>query len=247
MYVAWLIQTIVIWFVLLLSKTLVEHVIRDDYLNPEIKKQIDKFNDKLDKCLDDTKFPLEDSPRSVDLDYDDDNHNHGVITNHGITPSDDMYGDMIIDNWPEADDEEAIDKYLTCEIIMDVGSGNERKGRVTKRSRVHDEEPIGVAHNNPLFDTREYDVEFIDGSIEKYAANIITENMFAKVDDKGREHLIMKEIVDHKKYHTAIPISEGKLRSYNGNESPKVTTRGWKLLFEWRDGQTSWIDLKDLK
>ena len=38
----------------LVSKTLVEHVIRDDYLNPEVKKQIYKFNDKLDKRLDDT-------------------------------------------------------------------------------------------------------------------------------------------------------------------------------------------------
>ena len=82
---------------------------------------------------------------------------------------------------------------------MDVGSVNELKRRFTKRSRGHDGEPIGVAHNNLLFDTREYDVEFTYGSIEKYAANIIAENMFAQVDDEGREHLIMKEIVDHKK------------------------------------------------
>ena len=41
--------------------------------------------------------------------------------------------------------------------------------------------------------------------------------MFAQVDDEGREHLIMKEVVDHKKDNTAIPVSEGKLRSYNGN------------------------------
>ena len=54
--------------------------------------------------------------------------------------------------------------------------------------------------------------------------------MFAQVDDEGREHLIMKEIVDHKKDNTAIPILEGKSRSYNENESQKVTTRGWKLL-----------------
>ena len=117
---------------------------------------------------------------------------------------------------------------------MDVGLGNERKGQVTNRSRGHDGEPIGVAHNNPLFDTREYDVEFIYGSIEKYAANIIAENMFAQVDDEGREHLIVKDIVYHKNYHTAIPISEGKLRSFNGNESPSITTWGWKLLVEWR-------------
>ena len=57
----------------------------------------------------------------------------------------------------------------------------------------------------------------------------------------------MKEIVDHKKDHIAIPISGGKLRIYNGNKIPKVTTRGWKLLVEWRDGQTRWIDLKYLK
>ena len=31
----------------LISKTLVEHMIRDNYLNPEVKKQIDEFNDKL--------------------------------------------------------------------------------------------------------------------------------------------------------------------------------------------------------
>ena len=55
------------------------------------------------------------------------------------------------------------------------------------RSRGHDGEPIGVAHNNGLFDTREYDVEFTDGSIEKHAANIIAENMFAQVYYEGRE------------------------------------------------------------
>ena len=70
--------------------------------------------------------------------------------------------------------------------------------------------------------------------------------MFAQVDDEVREHLIMKDIVDHKKDHTAIPISEGKSRSYNGNKSPKITTRSWKLLVEWRYEQTICIGLKDL-
>ena len=88
-------------------------------------------------------------------------------------------------------------------------------GRVTKRSRGHGGEPIGVAHNNSLSDTREYDVEFIDGSIKKCAANIIADKMFAQVNDEDREQLITKEIVDHKKDHTAIPILEDKLRSYN--------------------------------
>ena len=57
----------------------------------------------------------------------------------------------------------------------------------------------------------------------------------------------MKDIVDHKKDHTGILVLVGKPHSYNGDKSPKVTTRGWKVLVKWRDGQTSWIDLKDLK
>ena len=33
----------------------------------------------------------------------------------------------------------------------------------------------------------------------------------------------------------------------NGNLHPKITTRGWKLLCEWKDGSTEWIALKDIK
>ena len=57
----------------------------------------------------------------------------------------------------------------------------------------------------------------------------------------------MQEIVDHKKDNTATLILEGKKRGYNVNESPKITTRGWKLIVEWKDGKKRWIDLKDLK
>ena len=133
--------------------------------------------------MDDKNFLLEENPYFADLDYDNDNQHHGVMTNHVITPSDEEYGNMITNEQPEADNEEAVDKYLSCEIIMDVGSGNEQKGRVTKRSRGHDGKPIGVAHNNPLFDTRKYDVEFTDGSVENYAT---ADNMFTQIDDEGR-------------------------------------------------------------
>ena len=82
----------------LVSKTSVVHVICDDYLNTEVKKKIDEFNEKLDKRLDYTKLIIEDSPHYTNLDYDDENHNHGVIKNHGITPSNDEYGDILTDD-----------------------------------------------------------------------------------------------------------------------------------------------------
>ena len=57
----------------------------------------------------------------------------------------------------------------------------------------------------------------------------------------------MKEISDHRKDDTAIPISDGWIKMNNGREVRKRTTRGWKLLVEWKEGGSDWIDLKDLK
>jgi hypothetical protein len=60
-------------------------------------------------------------------------------------------------------------------------------------------ERIGRAHANPMFDTREYEIEFTDGTHEKYQANIIAKNMFGQVDSEGNQFLLLQEITDHKR------------------------------------------------
>ena len=45
----------------------------------------------------------------------------------------------------------------------------------------------------------------------------------------------------------AIKRSNGFIKSQNGNTHKKMTTRGWKLQVEWKDGSVSWVPLKDLK
>ena len=103
-----------------------------------------------------------------------------------------------------------------------------------KRSWGLDGEPIGRTHQNPLFDTHEYEVEFTDGTCEKYQANIIAENMVAQVDNEGNQFLLLHEITDHKSDHSAIPISDGMVHSANGMIKLKqTTTRGWFLLVQW--------------
>jgi hypothetical protein len=96
-------------------------------------------------------------------------------------------------------------------------------------------------------DTREYEIEFTDGAVERYTANIIAENMFAQIDEEGNMYAIMDEICDHKKDETAVPISEGTYRTRSGSVRDKVTTRGWSLLVQWKDGSSSWEKLKDIK
>ena len=52
--------------------------------------------------------------------------------------------------------------------------------RVTKRLRDGNGLPIGVAHKNPILDTRMYEVEYKDGHKASLAANAIAESMFAQ-------------------------------------------------------------------
>ena len=80
---------------------------------------------------------------------------------------------------------------MNVDLILEVGSANEWRGRVAKRSQGLDGEAVECANANPLFDTREYDIEFTDGSVDKYTSKLIAENMFAQVDDEGNQYLLM--------------------------------------------------------
>jgi hypothetical protein len=127
-----------------------------------------------------------------------------------------------IDDRPDEDDEEAVDNYLNVELIMNMGTNDKRRGRVVKRSRGLDSKPIGRAHANPLFDTREYEIEFNDGSHEKYQANVIAENMFAQVDeDEGNQFLLLQEITNHKKTTALSRYREGQFGARTVRPSPK--------------------------
>lgn len=45
----------------------------------------------------------------------------------------------------------------------------------------------------------------------------------------------------------AIEKDDGFLIDKNSRKRRKITTRGWALLVVWRDGQQSWVPLKDIK
>jgi hypothetical protein len=230
------------------SKTSVEHVTRDDYLNEDTKAKVKEFEKKLGERLDDSNFILQ-GEDNVDLKMleDLDDEAIGTMMEDGITPTEEEYDGMIVEEHPEADDEEALDKYLNMELRMGAGMDDERWGRVIKRAKGIGGEAVGRAHANPFFDTREYEVEFTDGTIEQYAANIIAENMYAQVDDEGNMFQLLDEIMDHKKDDTAIDIANSTVTTSSGNVKPKITTQGWQLLVLWKDKSTSWVKLKDLK
>ena len=140
---------------------------------------------------------------------------------------------------------EAFDKYLTAEIVTDRG-GDLLRGTVKSRQRDGDGKPVGSSNPNPLLDTREYLVCFEDGTEETYTANLIAECLYSQIDESGRRLQAMKEIVDHKKGKNALTDEEAYFSTKSGPK-PKRTTRGWRLLIEWKDGSTTWVPLADLK
>lgn len=59
--------------------------------------------------------------------------------------------------------------------------------------------------------------------------------------------MMLSAIVDHSVLHDTIPKSQVTYVNSYGVNRRKTTTRGWKLLVEWRDESSDWVALKDLK
>ena len=149
---------------------------------------------------------------------------------------------------PEADDytPEAYDQYLMAQVQLPRG-GESQHATVKARKRGPDGNPIGKRNSNPLLDTREYEVEFADGTTDSYTANQIAQNLYSQVDDAGNVYTIIDEIVDHKKDGHAVAIDDGFITPRHGEKKRHHTTKGWKLLVTCKGGESTWVALKDLK
>ena len=154
---------------------------------------------------------------------------------------------------PEADDVNATpdtgdDTYLNMELALPGGDEGEAKmAKVTKRLRDSQGNPIGKAHDNPILDTRVYEVEYIDGSTAALSANAIAENLFAQVDDEGNRHVLFDSIIDHWTDGTEVQEKDAFIQLKHGGRKRCITTKGWEILIQWKDGSTTWESLKDIK
>ena len=93
-----------------------------------------------------------------------------------------------------------------------------------------------------------YEVEFPDGEIRPYAANVIADNIWAQVDPDGQRYVIFESIIDH---HVDSSVAVTKENMYifstNGQRTMRRTTAGVKLLVLYKDGSEQSFPLKDLK
>jgi hypothetical protein len=104
---------------------------------------------------------------------------------------------------PEATQQEAdevapevFDYLISAKVLLPKGDVL-LPACIISRKRDGEGNLIGTHHSNPIMDTRIYDVQFPDGHVESYAANVIAENIYAQVDDEGRRFLLLAEVMDH--------------------------------------------------
>jgi hypothetical protein len=123
-------------------------------LNEDTKAKVKDIEKKLREHLDDSNFILQgEDGVYLKMLEDLDNEGIGAMVEDEITPTKEEYDDMIVEECPEADDEEAVDKYLNMELRMGARTDDERWGQVIKHAKGIGGEPVGHAHTNPFFDT----------------------------------------------------------------------------------------------
>jgi hypothetical protein len=109
-------------------------------------------------------------------------------------------------------------------------------GIITARKHNLHGNPVGRGHSNPIFDTRIYQVEFPDGYTREFSTNVIAQNLYSQLDNKGNQFLLLDEIIDHEKTANAIDENNKFQVSQNRNIHIRRTTKGWRLCVKWKDG-----------
>ena len=79
------------------------------------------------------------------------------------------------DYTPEVDN----DTYWNMEVVLPWADNGFTFPKVTKKLRDANSIPIVTANDNPIIDTRQYEVECIDGYRVSLSVNTIATNMFA--------------------------------------------------------------------
>ena len=134
---------------------------------------------------------------------------------------------------------------LTCRLPWTAVV--KRHNFLVKRMKDNEGNPIGMASKNSILYTRVYDIEFQYGFRQPVAANLIAENLFAKVNQEEKSQKLINMIIDVRKTDKAVKYKDAFDISSNGTKRQKATTQGWELCIQWKDGSITWNTLKDVK
>ena len=207
------------------SRTLVQRIMNLELQEETNKRRLTAFDDAVKEYLRYYNHVLNNGGKSEPYDW----------STHPFEDDQDFPEefDNAVNN-PEVKEEDELftpdtyDQYLQMELALPQGDSLEpRLAKVTKQLKDANGIPIGTADQNPLLDTRMYEVEFADGGNASLAANYIAENLFAQVDDEGNRQVLMNEIIDYRTNGTKLKQQDAFITTKTGAKRRRETTKGW--------------------
>lgn len=138
--------------------------------------------------------------------------------------------------------------YVGMQLALKCGEDGQIQRATVKRRAVDSEgNAIGIGNASPLLDSRRYEVEYEDGTMETLSANLLAENILEQVNKHGYKHRMMEEIGGHCKLKDALEKDEAMYRTSRGTLQRKQTTKGWELYVIWKVGSSNFIPLSEMK
>ena len=133
------------------------------------------------------------------------------------------------------------------DISMDSGGEEPQIAKVVKWMKNNEGNPMWMSNKNPIVDTKVHDIKLPDGFCQPVAANLIAENLFAKVNQEEKSQKLINMIIDVRKTDKAVKDKHAFDISSNGTKQQKVTTQVWEVFIQWRYRKTTWNTIKDVK
>lgn len=190
------------------ARTTVQHVTKDDADKPAIRDRMTSFDASIKEKLEEgtAAQPIKGQP--------------GV---YYLNDEDDIYAPKAEPSVPTPD---SFDSNLGATVRLILG-GELQRGVVSKRIKDDNGVPVGVAADNPLEDTRMYEVAFENGVSEAVSANLVAQGIETQNTVDGLE--LFEQISGHQRVVTA-----------SGNHT-------WEFYVHWHGGDATWVPLRSLQ
>ena len=127
------------------------------------------------------------------------------------------------------------DQLIQAELLL-PHSDNIKMGKVIGRTKDAHGIICGTYDHNPFMNTLTYNVQFPDGDVREYSANVIAQNMYAQVDANGHHHNLLDAIIDVRKNKDVVDKKNQYITTKSGQCCLTHTTTGWNFLVSWKDG-----------
>ena len=208
--------------------------------SPSEKDKRNKFDNAILKLFGDSMTVPDIKPKPIDTDIFD------LLDDDVEEPIQSLEEDPIDADGTTAFEKPVTDALIHAELVLPHGE-KMSNAKVKGRAKDTNGDEVGTFDPNPLLNSVLYDVEFSDGDIRQYSANIIAENMYSQVDEEGYSKTLFDSIVDYRSDGKAVTKDKMFVYTKSGQKRHRKNTEGWKLLVRFKDESEQWVPLKVMK